>query len=485
MIIKPFNDKKSIEEYRYLRWVTFRKPHNLPLGSEYYEGEEKSIYIGAFEKNKLVGGVFGIDRGNSNIQMHQLVIDPEFQRKGIGKSLVLELESQAIKRGFKYIYAHARTHIKPFYITCGYEVVANDNYPKGFSTVCAPGVPHIFMRKKLQVQDNLINKKSNNKSITVSAPGKLMLMGDHAVVYGRPCLVTALDKRIKVTIEKLDQPIFQLEANEVDIVNYVKPINELGKNQTSDKAKFIEMSLLNFIKRYPAKNGYKITTQSDFSSQFGLGSSSAVVAATIKALAIISNINLSQKEIFDLSFKTIFDVQSLGSGFDVAASIYGGTLYFIKAGKVIEPLQTNGMDLVIGYSGFKADTVSMVKLVREKWRNYKKATESIFDNIANLVNEAKTALINKDFIRLGTLMNYNQDYLEDLGVSTEKLNQMVEAVRKNGAYGAKISGAGGGDCMIALVSADKKMQISEAIINTGGQIIEANVNAVGLKLEKN
>jgi len=82
-------------------------------------------------------------------------------------------------------------------------------------------------------------------------------------------------------------------------------------------------------------------------------------------------------------------------------------------------------------------------------------------------------------------MNFNQEYLRDLGVSTEKLESMISAAKKAGAWGAKLSGAGGGDCMIALVPSDKRKAVSDAIIATDGQIIDVAVNAESVKIENN
>jgi len=322
-----------------------------------------------------------------------------------------------------------------------------------------------------------------NSKLTVSIPGKLMLMGEHAVIYGSPCIVTAVDQRVRITTEILDELVFRLEAPDVKVINYQKELEEIGKGEIPKEAKFVEMAILNFISKYKIQNGIKITTSSDFSSKLGFGSSAAVTVGVIKAAAELFKLRLSSKELFDLSYKTILDIQGKGSGFDVAAAIYGGTLYFKMGASVIEPLSAEGLKLVIGYSGVKTDTVAMVNLVKRKMRNYKTGIEKIFDNIKKLVDEAKIAILAKDWQRLGTLMDYNQNYLEDLGVSTEKLNLMVEAARKSGAYGAKLSGAGGGDCMIALVSNKKKPEVSQAIADAGGEIIPIVTNTQGIKVE--
>ena len=125
----------------------------------------------------------------------------------------------------------------------------------------------------------------------------------------------------------------------------------------------------------------------------------------------------------------------------------------------------------------------MINMIKEKMTTQKEGIEKIFTAIADLVEKAKKSIAEKDWQRLGTYMNYNQDYLEDLGVSTEKLNSMISAARKAGAYGAKLSGAGGGDCMIVLVSKDSKKAVSQAIETVGGENIDIKTNAEGATIE--
>lgn len=320
--------------------------------------------------------------------------------------------------------------------------------------------------------------------VTVSAPGKLMLMGEHAVVYGRPCIVTAIDQRMKVSIEFIDEFLMILNARNMQLSKYQKSLSEIGRGEIPKEAKFVEYAVYNFLQKYKIEKGVSISTVSEFSENIGFGSSSAVSVGVIKALSELMQSKLSNKELFDLSYKTVLDVQGKGSGFDAAAALYGGTLYFQTGGKIIESLPVDDMSLVVGYSGVKADTVSMMNLVSEKMKNYKEGVEKIFDSIAKLVEEGRKAILEKDWERLGTLMDYNQNYLEDLGVSTDKLNLMIDTAKKAGAYGAKLSGAGGGDCMIALVSEERRSIVEDAIKTVGGEIMYVSINAQGVKSEE-
>lgn len=320
-------------------------------------------------------------------------------------------------------------------------------------------------------------------TITVSAPGKLMLFGEHAVVYDRPCIVTTVDQRMNVMVELLDTPEFMLDAADVQVIGYKKQMTDVGQGDIPNGATFVEIALRNFLEKHPVKSGIHVTTSSDFSSLVGFGSSSASTVCMVKALSELTQVNCSDKELFDLSYKTVLDIQGKGSGFDVAAAVYGGTLYFVTGGKTVEPLPVSDLPLIVGYSGVKADTVTLIGEVKKKLENEPEKVNRIFDAIAKIIEEAKPKIAQGDWERVGTLMNFNQEYLRDLGVSTAKLETMIAAAKTAGAYGAKLSGAGGGDCMIALVSQDKRMAVGEALTNAGGQVIDLAVNAAGVRVE--
>lgn len=286
------------------------------------------------------------------------------------------------------------------------------------------------------------------KKITVSTPGKLLLMGDHAVVYGRSCIVTAVNKRMYVSD---------------------------GESNYTGDTRFLDAAIAMW-----GKGDEKLYAKADFSGKYGLGSSSAVTVATLKMLGP----NATNRELFDAAYKIIRDVQGVGSGFDVAAAIYGGTLYFVTGGKVIEPLAVNTMPLVVGYTGVKADTATIVKNIAKKREQIRERVERIFDAMAKLVDEAKPKMIEGDWERVGKLMDVNQEYLRDLGVSSEKLEALISAAKSAGAWGAKLSGAGGGDCMIALASEGKRKDVEDAITLSGGQVIHITSGAEGVRVEQ-
>lgn len=306
--------------------------------------------------------------------------------------------------------------------------------------------------------------KKGNSTIAVSAPGKLMIMGEHAVVYGYPSIVTAVDKRLVVEAHELQESADIIEAPQV-------------KNTL-----FIQEAIRDAKKAFGISTGVRVRTESSFSNAYGFGSSSAVVVATIKALGSLFGKTIGQRALFDMAYRIVLGVQRVGSGFDVAAAVYGGTLLFRTGGKQIVPLPLS-VPLIVGYTGVKADTPTIVRSVAETRHKNRDKTEEIFTGIGELVLKAKNSLVHSRWQELGDLMNECHAYLKKLGVSTPMLERLVAAARQGGAWGAKLSGAGGGDCMIAIAPSEKRKAISKAIENAGGEVVRVVTGAVGVTVE--
>ncbi len=144
------------------------------------------------------------------------------------------------------------------------------------------------------------------------------------------------------------------------------------------------------------------------------------------------------------------------------------------------------LPLVIGYSGTKASTTEYVQKVVSLHEKFPDLVDFIMNNIEEVVRNAKLALVQGDYAKAGQLMNLNQGYLHALGVSTYELDFLIYAARFNGAYGAKLSGAGGGDCMIGLVSNEDKPKVESAIEQSNipnARVISVNTGAEGVRIE--
>lgn len=282
---------------------------------------------------------------------------------------------------------------------------------------------------------------------SASAPGKVMLLGEHSVVYGFPCLVMAIAKKISVTVQ-----ITQSNKNILPDSNYVK------------------IAVSEFLQNYKIKSAISIKTEAEFPSIYGLGSSSAVTVATLKALSELFKISLSTNELFNFSLKITRKVYHQASGFDLASAIYGGIIFYQLDSKP-EQLPQKKIPLLIIYSGLKAKTQNMVEKVAEFKKNNPKQVNFIFSQISDIVLLGKSAYLDSDWLKLGELFNRCHKLLVELSVSTDKLNLLQKIAIENGAYGAKLSGAGGGDCLIALYKENQKVNLEKALIKKGGKIL--------------
>jgi mevalonate kinase len=334
------------------------------------------------------------------------------------------------------------------------------------------------------MKKRLIKKnKPKIKKVVVSAPGKLLLFGEHAVVHGQPCIVTAVDRRIKLVACFNGLNSLVVNAPQLGVKNYQCQFNQLCSLAMPKQVSFIESAVARFIEQYQLKKGLVITTSSQFSHTHGFGSSSAVTVATIKALSLLYNKNLADKQVFDLSYQAVLDIQKVGSGFDLAAALWGRTLYFKKGAVVVKKLLLDSLPFIVCYSGVKADTPTLVKGVGQLKKNQPDKTNKIFDQIGNLVLKAEKYLLAKNWPKLGKVMNNNQALLKELGVSTPLLEKLIKTSLQAGALGAKLSGAGGGDNIIVLCLRDKKKTVQQALTKAGGQIMKVKLNAKGVDYE--
>lgn len=302
------------------------------------------------------------------------------------------------------------------------------------------------------------------RSLTVSAPGKLVLFGEHAVVYGRGAIVTAMEQRVHVTIEPLDAPEIAFEL-------------PFGMDD-----RFVRAAVIETLSEWKLpQRDIRIRTTNAFSESFGFGSSSAVVGATIMALRDWFGRKESAQDLFMRAVSTIRHVQGIGSGVDAAAAIFGKTIYYKMDGPIVERIPLSSLPLVVGYSGQKADTPSILAEISAKMAAQQERVNRIYDAIDAIVTEVKPKLLEGDFERVGRLMDFNQEYLRDLGVSSEKLEALIAAAKKAGAWGAKLSGAGRGDSMVAVVPETRRRAVEDAITSAGGKVIHILPDADGIR----
>jgi mevalonate kinase len=306
--------------------------------------------------------------------------------------------------------------------------------------------------------------------VIVSAPGKVILFGEHAVVYGKPAIAAAINKRIYVKSRLIDSGSgiqISSEGKTESTIEYVKHAIELVIGTKRMK-----------------KQGIDVTIGSELPVGGGLGSSAALSVATIKSVSTLFGMDLEEEEIAKLGREAESKVQGASSGIDPFVSTYGGAIYY-RDGR-FDRQQINPLSIVIGYTGSPSSTKNMISNVSHLREKYPKIIDHIFDVIGDISERSKIILEedNLNENELGDLMNLNNGLLEALGVSSFSLSNLVNAALLAGAFGAKITGAGGGGCIFAL-SSGKEKEVSTAIKMAGGVPIPVEISYDGVRLEPN
>jgi mevalonate kinase len=323
--------------------------------------------------------------------------------------------------------------------------------------------------------------------VTASAPAKIILFGEHFVVYGEPAIVLAIDKRAYAKVEKRKDKRLNLRSLNLNLSGYYE--NGSFKVEHGDakeaRLKFepIKQAVEKVLEKCGEKVGLDIEINSTVPVAAGLGSSAAVVAAVTTAVSALLNVGMSKEEVFRITYEAEKIVHGTPSGIDPAISTFGGTLLF-QMDTGFKPINVKtDIPLVIGDTCVQRSTRTQVEKVRELKEKYPQIIEPIMLSARETVLRALDALNEGDLETVGELMNINHALLCSVGVSDESLEWLINAARKAGALGAKLTGAGGGGCMIALSKNERLEQIMEAIQRAGGKPFVARKTDEGVRIE--
>jgi mevalonate kinase len=277
------------------------------------------------------------------------------------------------------------------------------------------------------------------------------LFGEHAVVYGKPGIAMAIKPRVFVTVRDTERP-------------------QRAKSPYIDGC-FEAMEVIG-----------SVYINSQIPSSSGLGSSAAVTVATLSAINDEFKMNRTREDIANMAFEIEKKVQKgRASPTDTTVSTYGGIV--LISGGSRRRLPPQNMHLVIGDSLVSHSTARMVEQVGELKKNYPKIVDPVLDAIEGVSMSAIHHLSNPR--ELGRYMNMNHALLEVLGVGHPQLAKMVLAARNAGAFGAKITGAGGGGCMVALCPKPIKHRVAGAIEACEARAIVTGIDTEGVRKEKN
>lgn len=294
-----------------------------------------------------------------------------------------------------------------------------------------------------------------------TAPGKIYLFGEHAVVYGEPAIACAVDLRTRVKVKSSAQISISSDIGTTGLDFEVHPyvssaIQKMGTPEIS-----VEIS-------------------SDIPVGSGLGSSAAVTVATLAAINIECCRGYETETIAQMAHEIEKEVQGAASPTDTFVSTFGGVIE-IPSRKRLDLLECG---IVIGNTGKGASpkkTAKLVKQVAALKEEYPDSINPIIKTIGSFAKQGEIMVAQKKYQALGKLMNVNHGLLDALGVCTMELSALVYAARNAGAYGAKLTGAGGGGCMVALT--DSQVEIAQAIEKAGGKAIITRFTREGVLQE--
>ena len=294
-----------------------------------------------------------------------------------------------------------------------------------------------------------------------SAPGKIILFGEHAVVYGQPALAVPVTQvQADVRIEKIFSPGIRINAPNIQLSE------RLDKLASSHPLAATVSNTLHALKA-DSLSSVTILIRSSIPVASGLGSGAAVSVAIIRALANHLKKDLSDEQVSALAYQTEKLYHGTPSGIDNAVVTYAKPVYFIK-GQPIETFQVKKpFTIVIGDTGVPASTKESVRDVRVQHHKNPERYETLFAAIGSIASTARQLIEGGMPESLGPLMDENHALLRGMKVSSPELDDLVEAAREAGALGAKMSGGGRGGNMIALVQPKKAKAVAKAMKDAG------------------
>ena len=305
-----------------------------------------------------------------------------------------------------------------------------------------------------------------------SAPGKVILFGEHFVVYGIKSILCSINKRVTVTAEKTNERKISinsgigklvLEPNESisEINSPLKPFYYLANKAIKDQ-----------------NIGLKIQIESEIPLGAGLGSSSACCVAGAAAIFKLFG-EISKEKILEIAIEAEKTIYQNTSGADCTVSTYGGLMEYDKNNGFRKLEDEPNFQLVIANSNIEHSTETMVSRVKEFENKNKEKFHELSNLESNLVNDVLKLIKENKIKEIGEKINQNQKFLEEIGISNEQLETMIKIGQKT-SYGAKITGSGGGGCIFALTNESNLDETIKEFVNKEYECFATKIDFKGL-----
>lgn len=302
--------------------------------------------------------------------------------------------------------------------------------------------------------------------VEASAPGKMILFGEHSVVYRGPAVVLAIDRRATVYARKRDDTKIFIDADNLGFSGYFdgdeyKPVR--GRAWRGRNLQALNVSARKTLEHLGMEGGVNLKVRSMIPIAAGLGSSAAICVATVAAVERLFEGGLETQEISNIAFEGETIIHGKPSGVDNNISAFGGAMSYDREEGIKRHTIQPSLPFIIGNTRKKRSTKKMVEGVAALKERNPNLMDEVIDSMSDISRKGLDALIRDDAQRMGDLMNINHGMLSGIGVSTMKLEILIHTARQNGALGAKLTGAGGGGCMIALADEPEIPDIERAI----------------------
>lgn len=308
--------------------------------------------------------------------------------------------------------------------------------------------------------------------MSASAPGKIILTGEHFVVHGAYSIAAAINKRVRVTICK-----------RVGVSRIVSGSTTSRISENDGKFVAVKAALRKVLEIRNEEN-LEVIISSELPAGSGLGSSAAASVASSAAALKFLGLNVDQKNIFEMAMHGERMVHGNPSGIDVEASLRGGLLLFSKNTGAKTITLDRSLRLLVAYSGVPRNTKKLIAKVAMKKKTFPHFFESLTNTSSFLTLDMLDSMTNGDLTRLGACMNLSHATLSWLGVSNTELERMIERAFDSGVFGAKLTGAGGGGSIIALPNPGTTDSVLKAISKKYHYAFITSIPQQGLLWEK-